>query len=72
MRLIIVATVVTTVAGGLLVYAFDRKDFANLGDAFWWSIQTVTTVGYGDVTPSSSSASLRRSTSSCEGPTRKH
>ena len=50
-RLIVVATVFTTVSGGLLVWLFDRHDFPNIGTAMWWSLQTVTTVGYGDVTP---------------------
>jgi voltage-gated potassium channel len=50
-RLIVVATAVTTVVGAVLVRLFDHKDFHDIGTAMWWSLQTVTTVGYGDVTP---------------------
>ncbi len=50
-RVIVAATVVMTVVGALLVWLFDRRDFSNFGDALWWALQTVTTVGYGDVTP---------------------
>jgi voltage-gated potassium channel Kch len=50
-RLIVAATVVATVAGGVLVRIFDHKDFHTLSDAMWWALQTVTTVGYGDITP---------------------
>jgi voltage-gated potassium channel len=46
-------TVLVTFAGGLVAWLTDRKDFATLGEGLWWALQTVTTVGYGDIVPSS-------------------
>jgi voltage-gated potassium channel Kch len=46
-----VYTVLVTFAGGVVAWLTDRNDFDSLGDALWWSLQTVTTVGYGDVVP---------------------
>ena len=50
---IAVVTAAVTVAGGMLMTVLDRKDFSNVWVGLWWAIQTVTTVGYGDVTPKS-------------------
>jgi voltage-gated potassium channel len=45
------STFLLTLAGGVAAWLIDRKDFDGLGDALWWAVQTVTTVGYGDVVP---------------------
>src|SRR5207237_5183395 len=50
----ILATLVITIAGGIFVRLLDHKDFGSLGQGMWWAVQTVTTVGYGDVVPHSS------------------
>jgi voltage-gated potassium channel len=42
---------IITVAGGILERALDHREFPNIGKGLWFSLQTVTTVGYGDVTP---------------------
>jgi len=49
--IIIGATVAITIAGGVTVRLFDQKDFSSIGEGMWWAVQTVTTVGYGDVVP---------------------
>lgn len=46
------ATLLVTVAGGLLVRVTDPAAFGSIWDGMWWAAQTVTTVGYGDQLPS--------------------
>lgn len=35
------------------MWLVDREEFPNIWLGLWWAVQTVTTVGYGDVTPTS-------------------
>ena len=51
--LIIGVTLVAMFLGSLVIWLFDKRDYESYGDALWYSLQTVTTVGYGDVTPTS-------------------
>jgi voltage-gated potassium channel len=47
----IIITVGIVLVGGVIVWFFDREDFPDLGGALWYTLQTVTTVGYGDNVP---------------------
>ena len=50
-NVIVTATVVIVVLGGVAMRVFDHKEYASVWLGMWWVLQTVTTVGYGDLTP---------------------
>ncbi len=52
-RVVMVAVGVLVVASLVAYYAEHptNPEFATVGDALWWGIVTLTTVGYGDIVP---------------------
>jgi voltage-gated potassium channel len=50
---LVVITVFVVLAGGAVVWVLDGRDFPDYGTALWFTLQTVTTVGYGDTVPTS-------------------
>ena len=55
---IVVATALIVVAAGVLITVLDGEEYPDLETGLWWALQTVTTVGYGDVAPSNLSGRL--------------
>lgn len=48
---IVTATFIVVVGGGIAIRVIDHREYSSIWEGMWWSLQTVTTVGYGDVTP---------------------
>jgi voltage-gated potassium channel len=48
---IVTTTMAVVVASGVLIRVLDHKEYSSIWLGMWWALQTVTTIGYGDVTP---------------------
>ena len=57
-RLIAAIWLVAILIFGIAVRIVDPDTFPNVWLAFWWALQTVTTVGYGDVVPQDTSGKV--------------
>src|SRR6476469_6005411 len=55
---IVTATAVAVVGGGVLMRVLDHGEYSTVWVGMWWALQTVTTVGYGDVTPENASGRI--------------
>jgi voltage-gated potassium channel len=50
-RVIIAAYLTAVLIGGTVIWLLDPTDYPDIWLAFWYVLQTITTVGYGDATP---------------------
>ncbi len=49
--LTIAVTVAVVIIGSVVIWLFGGKQYPDFETAIWFTLQTITTVGYGDVTP---------------------
>jgi voltage-gated potassium channel Kch len=57
-RSIVLVAMVMVVVGALLARVVEPSTFSDIGLSLWWSVTTLTTVGYGDIVPVSTAGRI--------------
>ena len=57
LRTILIGLIIVVIFFGYIFYITEPK-VESIGDGFYWALVTVTTVGYGDITPTTPSGKL--------------
>ncbi len=58
MAAIVAVTTAFTLLAALAERLVEPETFTGYGKAWWWAVQTVSTVGYGDITPHTTAGRL--------------
>jgi voltage-gated potassium channel Kch len=51
-------TAAAVLLGGWLIATLEPERFEHVGEGLWWAITTITTVGYGDLVPSTAAGRI--------------
>lgn len=55
---LVIITILIIIASSIIMQKIEPETFPNLIDAIWWTMTTIVTVGYGDISPVSNAGRI--------------